>query len=115
MITVLLTAHNEREAAIRSIENMRESIGDMELSVILIDNASTDGLSEWATMQQDISYVYMDQGLEPWGSVLAQVSREFQINTDIVVMQSGIELCRAVWKVWCLSCIRTNILWRLDL
>ena len=92
MITILLTAHNEKAAAIRSVESIRANVGEMELAVILIDNASTDGLVEWAAEQQDISYVYMDQGMEPWGSVLAQVCREFQIDTDIVVMQSGMVL-----------------------
>lgn len=92
MITILLTAHNEKEAAMLSVESIRESVGDIDISVILVDNASTDGLQDWAVVQTDISYVYMDQGLEPWGSVLAQVCREFQVDTDIVLMRSGIEL-----------------------
>lgn len=48
-ITVLLAAHNRRDATIRSLKNLyrQQGIGDLfELSVVLTDDGSTDGTSE---------------------------------------------------------------------
>ena len=88
MITVLLLAHNEREFVKTSVECLRQFSGDVELRVILVDNASNDGLGEWASAQEDISYAYMDNGLEPWGSTLNQVIEAFEIDSDVLIMQS---------------------------
>ena len=88
MITVLLLAHNEKEEAKLSLEALRAISGKIELSVVLVDHASTDGLQEWAMQQSDITYIGTEDGIEPWGSVLKQVVEVLEIDTDIVIMQS---------------------------
>lgn len=88
MITVLLLAHNESEYVKTSVECLRQFSGDQEINVIIVDNASTDDLGEWASAQEDISYVFMDNGIEKWGSVLNQVIDAFKIEADILIMQS---------------------------
>ncbi len=87
-MTILVLANNEKEDAIAAIESIRNYETDLELNVILVDNASTDGLGEWAQGQEDISYAYMENGLEPWGSVLNQVIEGFELTGDVLIMQS---------------------------
>lgn len=88
MVTILVLAHNEKENAIKAVESIRSYEGINELSVILVDNASTDGLGDWARLQEDISYAYMEKGIEAWGSVINQVIDGFEIDSDILIMQS---------------------------
>ncbi|WP_051211756.1 methyltransferase domain-containing protein [Butyrivibrio fibrisolvens] len=92
MVTILVLAHDEKDMTIQCISSIRTFVEKKELSVILVDNGSTDGLKEWAQEQQDISYVYFDDGLEPWGSVIRKTIDAFEIDTDIVVMQSRVIL-----------------------
>lgn len=84
---IIVLAHNEKEYAKLAIKSIREYSATEDLEVILVDNASTDGLRGWAEQQEDFSYVYMDNGFEPWGSVFNQVLDAFQIDDDVLFMQ----------------------------
>lgn len=88
MITILVLAHDEKDMAVQAISSIRTFVEDTDISVILVDNGSTDGLDSWANEQKDISYVYFDNGMEPWGSVIKQTIEAFEIDTDILIMQS---------------------------
>ena len=89
-MTILVLAHDEAEYAKLTIDSIRRFGLEEEIAVILIDNASGDGLIEWAQEQDDLSYVYMDEGIEAWGSVIGQVISEFSIEDDLLLLQSGV-------------------------
>ena len=89
MVTILILACDEAELAIRAVESVRNSVGETEIEVVLVDNGSSDGLSEWASTQGDITYVYMDNGVEPWSKVLNEVINELPITGDFVVMHAN--------------------------
>ncbi|MCR4640938.1 MAG: methyltransferase domain-containing protein [Lachnospiraceae bacterium] len=89
MLTILLLVHNQKEQTIRAVEHLRDlAAGGEEFSLILADNASDDGLRDWAEKQEDFSYAYMDHGMEAWGSVLKQLLEAFSPDGDILLMQS---------------------------
>ncbi|MCR4584374.1 MAG: glycosyltransferase [Lachnospiraceae bacterium] len=86
-ITILMPVHNEKKLAELAVKFLRMNLPEGDFPLVLIDNASDDGLREWAASQQDLTYVYMDQGMEPWGSVLQQVIDGLEIRTDLMIMQ----------------------------
>lgn len=57
---IVIVADNEAEYVKLSVKSIRMFADIEELSVIVVDNGSKDGLGEWARTQADITYVYMD-------------------------------------------------------
>ena len=88
-IVILLLVYNELEKTKQTVEQLRSLDENVEFSVIIVDNGSTDGTKEWALAQSDLSYAGTDSGMELWGNVLTQVFEMFDIQTDVVIMQSG--------------------------
>lgn len=88
MITVMLLAYNEQENIKRAIQSFR-LFCDMDISLVVIDNGSTDALSDWMKEQEDVTYVYMDEGHMGWGKAINMVMRELQIDTDLLIMKGN--------------------------
>lgn len=88
-MTILILAHNEKELikitvnSIRNLSNVFDGI-----NVILLDNHSEDGTKEWADKQEDLTYVYCDEGIKPWGEAIRYVISELKIEDDLLLMQS---------------------------
>lgn len=87
MITVLLIAHNEIENVKLSVESFR-LFCDMDISLVIVDNNSTDGLQEWAKEQEDLTYVLLDEGYMGCGKAINMVRKELGIDTDILTIES---------------------------
>lgn len=88
-LTVILLVDNNDECAKLSIESLRMFNDITDLQLVVLDNASDDGFGEWAVEQDDFTYIYMDQGKEKEGKALNDVIAELEIDTDILVMDSG--------------------------
>lgn len=88
MITVMMLANNECEIVKVAIQSFR-LFSDMDISVILIDNGLTDDLREWASGQDDLTYVLMDEGPMGWGQAVNKVKRELHIDTDILIIEGN--------------------------
>lgn len=86
-LIMILLAHNEKEAVKLAIESIRKFSEVDGLSVILIDNCSSDGLRDWAGEQTDFTYVFMDKQKEPAGAVLNEVIKELQLQGDLLIME----------------------------
>ena len=86
MITVMILAYNEREMVEAAVKSFR-LFAEIETSLIIIDNCSTDGLKEWAKRQVDLAYVSLDIDSIGWGKAINMVKRELHINTDLLVME----------------------------
>ena len=87
-MTILMVLRNAAEYAKLSIQSIR-MFGDVEdLSVILVDNHSDDALAQWAREQEDITYVYMDEGELPFGQVVNRVCDALDIRGDLLVMDA---------------------------
>ena len=85
-LTIIMIAYNEKEYVDLSIRSIRMFADIEDISVILVDNGSTDGLKEWASVQTDITFVYMDEGHVPFGWVINEVINSLQITGDILLM-----------------------------
>ncbi|MBD5537110.1 MAG: methyltransferase domain-containing protein [Lachnospiraceae bacterium] len=89
---IIIVADNEAEYVKLSVESIRMFADVEDLTVIVVDNGSTDGLSEWAKEQTDITYVYMDEGRTPFGKVINQVREALQLKGDMLVMRACLAL-----------------------
>lgn len=88
MITVIMLAYNERDMVERAVENFR-MFHDVDISLIILDNGSTDGLSKWASEQTDLTYIFMDEGFVNWGKAVNMAKQELKINTDLLIVEAG--------------------------
>lgn len=86
MITVMMLAYNEREAVEAAVQSFRWN-SDVDISFVLVDNGSTDGLQEWATEQRDLTYVLLDGGPVGWGKAINMVKRELRLDTDLLIIE----------------------------
>lgn len=85
MVTVMLLAHNEQENIKKVIQSFR-LFCDIDISLIIADNGSTDGLREWMREQTDLTYIYMDEGHVGWAEIINKIKNELQIDTDLLIM-----------------------------
>lgn len=88
MMTVIMLAYNERNTVERAVENFR-MFHDVDISLIILDNGSTDGLSEWASEQTDLTYIFMDEGFVNWGKAVNMVKHELEVDTDLLIVEAG--------------------------
>lgn len=85
-MTVLIYVENEIKEACECIESIRTNIGDSPINVILIDNHSNDGLFDWASLQDDFTYVNLDEKRENYGTAINMVVRELNITDDLIIL-----------------------------
>lgn len=60
-VSILMCVWNHKDMTIKAIEAIRKNTRDYEL--IVLDNNSTDGISEWLEFQQDIRTIHLSQNL----------------------------------------------------
>ncbi len=87
-MTILMVLHNAAEYVKLSIQSIRMFADVENLSVVVVDNHSDDALAEWAREQEDITYVYMDEGELPFGQVVNKVCDALEIDSDLLVMDA---------------------------
>ncbi len=85
---IVIVADNEAEYVKLSVKSIRMFADIEELSVIVVDNGSKDGLGEWARTQADITYVYMDEGRMPYGRAVNQVREALRLQGDMLLMRA---------------------------
>lgn len=85
---IVIVADNEAEYVKLSVKSIRMFADIEELSVIVVDNGSKDGLGEWARTQADITYVYMDEGRMPFGRAVNQVREALRLHGDMLLMRA---------------------------
>lgn len=86
-LILILIAHNEKEAVKLAIESIRKFSDVEDLSVIVVDNFSSDGLGEWAKGQTDFTYVLMDEQEMPVGAALNEVIEGLRLQGDLLIME----------------------------
>lgn len=85
-LNIIITAHNEAEYVKLCIQSIRMYADVENLSVILIDNNSSDGLSEWAMEQTDIAYIQNDDDTMPYGKIINQVWNILELQDDFLLL-----------------------------
>jgi len=83
---VIMIAHNQLDLVKLGLEAFKLFGKVKRENIIVVDNASDDGLNEWLEMQQDLNYIVCNEGTEKQSVILNTVIREFGLNEDILVM-----------------------------
>lgn len=84
-LIVLIIVHNKEKYVKASLQSLRMYADVDNLSVVVVDNGSSDGLRNWAASQEDFTYIYMDEGKLPFGTVINKVKDEIEINGDLLI------------------------------
>lgn len=85
-LNIIISAHNEAEYVTLCIQSIRMFADVENLSVILIDNNSNDGLTEWALAQEDIAYIQNDEASMPYGKIINQICNMLSLQGDILLL-----------------------------
>lgn len=87
-LTAIIIANNEIEYSKLTIESFRSFGKSENIEMVLVDNHSVDGLKDWASMQNDLTFVYMDEGEERAGEILCKVMKALTIDGDVLVSEA---------------------------
>lgn len=83
---IVLYGRNCAETIKLAVEGIRRNNPGWINETILVDVNSTDGLGEWASIQQDFTYVYFDEDIT-WGDAFNQVIEGLAISDDILFLK----------------------------
>ena len=83
---VILIAHDQLELTKQGIQVL-QMFSDIENEdIIIVDNASTDHLSEWLSEQTIFSYLICDEGIVNYASIINSAVRDFEIQEDFLIL-----------------------------
>ena len=91
-LNIMIPAHNEAEYVKLCIQSIRMFADVENLSVILIDNNSTDNLTEWAMEQTDIAYIQNDDETMSYGKIINQVWDMLDLQGDLLLLDPHLML-----------------------
>ncbi len=86
-VCIVMVAHNQFSLVVQQMKNIQMFVRDLEsIHVVVVDNDSNDGLSDWLFTQQNIDYIICNQGRESYAAILNTVIREFVKEEDILLL-----------------------------
>lgn len=85
-LNIIIVIHNETEYVKLSIESIRMFADIENLSVILVDNLSSNELEAWAMEQTDIVYIQNDEKSMPYGRIINQVCDLLELHGDLLLL-----------------------------
>jgi SAM-dependent methyltransferase len=83
---VIIIAHNQRSLVKDQIQLLSIYAEIEKKDIIVVDNASEDGLADELASQEEMDYLVCDEGAEGFGTILNYVVKEFQIEEDILIL-----------------------------
>ena len=83
---VIIVAHNQLKLVQMEIEALRLLAGIGERDLIIVDNASQDGLRQWLEERPGINYLVCDEGRENYSTILNYAKTEFVTDEDILLL-----------------------------
>ena len=85
-IKVVMIAHNQIALVQEGLHILKEVEAIGLERVVIVDNASEDGLKEWLTEQGCFDFVVCQDKMEGYSVILNTVIQQFQITEDILVL-----------------------------
>ena len=85
-VAVLLVVQNQEELLRQQIRMMELIGGKIWTRIIVLDNGSEDGLSDWLQGQQKVEYICWEPRRENYAVVLNTAIQEFEIEQDILLV-----------------------------
>lgn len=86
MLRTVIIAHNQMEEVKRTIKILKVFSSLREEQMIVVDNASEDGLREWLGEQDRIDYIICEDEPASYAEILNEVLRQFIGNEDLLVL-----------------------------
>lgn len=90
-VNFVLIVHNQFAQLNQSINNIKRFSRDILINIILVDNGSEDGLTEWLKEQEEFDYILCDK-VENYADILNTVIQEFCLKTDVFLLSPGVLL-----------------------
>ncbi len=85
-LKVIMVAHNQMELVQQSLNALLHTAGISLDDIILVDNASEDGLRQWISEQGISKFIVCEGEMESYSVILNAVIQEFQISDDILIL-----------------------------
>lgn len=86
MITVMILVHHEPKVVKVAVKNFR-LFSNMDISFVIVDKGTGNGLQDWAEEQTDLTYVLIGDTSVGWGKAINRVRRELHIETDLLIVE----------------------------
>lgn len=83
---VIIVVHNRKELLQLEIDAFRSLSRVTKKDLIIVDNASDDGLREWLESNPDMDYLICDKGMESFSSIINCVRKEFEVREDVLLL-----------------------------
>lgn len=80
---IILTAHNQLQQVEQRLSELHNTAGIEAKDIVIVDNASEDGLGEWLCSQTIYSYLICDEGMETYAKILNTAIAEFAEEEDV--------------------------------
>lgn len=93
--TVVIAAHNTLGKVRICVESIR--MFAEETDIIVIDNASTDGLGEWLSGQEDISWASCEEQ-QSYAKIMNQVMENFTLEENVLLVDANYALTQGCLK-----------------
>lgn len=88
MTKVIIIAHNQKEFVKTGIDMLRLYSSLSIEDIVLVDNASSDGLNEWMQQQENLNCIYCDK-VEHYAQILNTAIKEFTVEEDILLLNAS--------------------------
>ncbi len=85
-IKIIILAHNQFPLLQLQLESIDLFAKCEKNDLIIVDNHSEDGLTEWLTSQQGMDYIICDEKVEGYATILNTVINEFVTDEDIMIL-----------------------------
>lgn len=82
---VIMIAYNQKAFVEMGTELLKLYAGVSDKDIIIVDNGSDDGLSEWLKTSQ-YDYIVYDKDESGYAEILNTVMHEFHIDTDLLIL-----------------------------
>lgn len=86
-ITIIIVVHNQLEELKTCIKAIRLSCMDIDVQILVIDNFSTDGTSQWLEGEEDIAYASMEEEGR-YAAILNEALSLYGIENDILLLSA---------------------------
>ncbi|MBO4266724.1 MAG: glycosyltransferase [Lachnospiraceae bacterium] len=95
-VSIVIASYNSKDAQIGCIESIRMNVPVGSYEIVVVDNASTDGIAEWLEQQDDIKLIRNKEnaGFGPASNqgvgIAAADNDIFFLNNDTIILPNSI-------------------------
>ncbi len=88
-ILAVIVAHNELDSVKVNVQILLNELEGTASEIVIVDNCSDDGLQEWLSAQNQVSYIVCDEKPEGYGNILEVVRKQFGNGRDLLLLRAN--------------------------